>query len=874
MSKIKRLILYFVFIFFSLSVLAYFTYLFLVPYFFNSVKVDASIQKYIFDRTQIQVSTTNLKFKTYKNLDFSVFADDIEVNLSDKNLFRAKNVNLIFSPLFKHNSNINADIIYIDKNELSKIINTNKKRNKKFNFNLNLLNKVSINKIIVKYDENINILVSDFFVSFNPTINRFLSSFDLNISSEFLKNNISVKNQNNINFDNEYINFNKIKVFFGNDFLTINGKIGLKDKSLDLLLQGANIPVSDIQSSVLYFFKQKNKKKNFMENFVNYKGSADLDLKIENSGLYGEVELKSLGATTVLFNVPVKFKNFSALFNGNQIHAEAYGKLGYDDVYTDFHLINYKKEKRKIYGRVHSEISNNNAKKYLPDLTINGKVNANVLYTIENSIPKIVYIAKFDENTNIQYKTINPGLIGKKRRLYVSTQKYPDKLYINKYDYSLQNGSKILEILTGEGLFETINKKLKPSYITIKTITPAPVSVAGSFGRRINGGEFEGNLKFDFKKEILTGNFNLINSKYKNFFIEHATIDANDNYATITSKGMYHNSPYSCYINLQNEFKDVITVNKIDLFLDTFYIKKKIHQKSKKIKINVPEKIKEFSYIVKQGKISLNNIIYDKIIVRNIILVGSLKNNLANFVMDNASFANGNLKANGSYNLDNNEANIQFSADNLDSDAVATMVFSLPEQIKGTAEASLKAHINTETRKLNATADFSIKQGYMPKIGNTEFLVRLAGKEKKPLRIKLSDIINIDIDKAKSLASDIQGSFEMNDLTLKNVELYSKQKYLSLFVEGEYDIEKENANLRLWGKYNKTARNKVKIFFVPLSIIMNLLFRDEPTKDLYKSKISKIPPVTANKNEVEYFRVKIKGNLNNNDVKVELKSLK
>ena len=54
---------------------------------------------------------------------------------------------------------------------------------------------------------------------------------------------------------------------------------------------------------------------------------------------------------------------------------------------------------------------------------------------------------------------------------------------------------------------------------------------------------------------------------------------------------------------------------------------------------------------------------------------------------------------------------------------------------------------------------------------------------------------------------------------------------------------------------------------------MKIIFKQENTKYLYMNKIKQIPPISATEDETETFRVKINGNLNNNNVKVELKSL-
>ena len=872
MKKLYISLCVFLSIFLVLFSVLYFSYVLLLPPVMNSVKANSVFEKIIYTKTGLELKTNNLRIKTFKNLAFYIYADKLQLNRNDKKVFDAENIKIMVFPFVNQKSKIIVDNIYIDKKGFNNFFS--KKDTKQNAINIDFLDRILIKNIFIAYDIQTKINIKDVNIEYNKQLNKYQTVFNSKIESSLLKNNILIINDKNIQFDSKSLIIDNIKVYFGKESLIINGIIYPQKRLREINLSGNNLPVEDIQSSVLYFLKQKNPNKNFMENFKDYSGTADINLKFSNNGVDGTVFMKSLSARTVLYNVPVKFNNFTGYFNGNEINAEAYGYLGYEKVFADFHLSEYKKEKRKIYGRVHSLVSNKSVEEYVPDFNVEGNVNATVFYKIENSIPKIIYVAKLDENCNLEYKNLSLGLTDKSRRLFVRTEKYPDKLYIKSYDYSLQDSSDVIKILTGDALFEKTNGKFKPSYVTLKTETSAPVSVAGSFGKRLEGGFFSGDLKYDFKKEILTGSFNLVNSKHKDFLIKTAEITADEKIAVISSTGTYYNSPYNCYINMDNRFRDLIRVHNIELFLDEYVIKKKIIKNNKKTRINIPQKVKELDYIIEQGSIKLNKIKYNKIIVENINVYGDLKNDIVTFSLTDAHFAKGSLNAEGNFNINDKNAIIDFSADNIDSDSVATMIFNLPGEIEGTAKAALHANINTETRDLKANASFFIKDGYLPKIGNTEFLLKLSRKERKPLRIKLSDIINIDISKAKSLASDINGSFDMDDWELNDIKLFSKQKYLSFFIEGNYDIENEYADLKLWGKYNKTARNKVKILFVPLSLIMNIVFKEEKTMHLYNNKIKKIPPITAQENEIEFFRVRMKGNLNKNDVKVELKSIR
>ena len=311
----------------------------------------------------------------------------------------------------------------------------------------------------------------------------------------------------------------------------------------------------------------------------------------------------------------------------------------------------------------------------------------------------------------------------------------------------------------------------------------------------------------------------------------------------------------------------------MDLYLQKFIVRKGDYKVKSKRK-NTSKLSKKIDIDIANWSIRLDEISHNRILVEDISLSGSLKNNVFNFLMSDVKFANGLLNAYGWYNFSNHSSDIVFSAQNIDSNIVADTAFGLSNQISGLASANLHAKTTNKLENIAGNASFSIKQGYLPKLGSTEFIISKSKKFKKPLRIKLSDIINVNISKAEALASDINGSFSLSDFDMQDINLTSQQKYLSLYIEGDYNVEKQDANLQLFGKYNKIAPKGVKVLFIPLDWILKFAFRPEESKAFYQQKLDKIPSINANKDEEQNFRVKFDGNINTNNINVELKAIK
>ena len=95
-----------------------------------------------------------------------------------------------------------------------------------------------------------------------------------------------------------------------------------------------------------------------------------------------------------------------------------------------------------------------------------------------------------------------------------------------------------------------------------------------------------------------------------------------------------------------------------------------------------------------------------------------------------------------------------------------------------------------------------------------------------------------------------------------------------MYLEGNYEMEKQLADLNLFWKYSKEAPKGIRIFGVPLNLILKVVFRPENSRDLYQSQLSKIPDIAADEKNTNYYRVHLDGDINNNKINLMLKEIK
>ena len=116
----------------------------------------------------------------------------------------------------------------------------------------------------------------------------------------------------------------------------------------------------------------------------------------------------------------------------------------------------------------------------------------------------------------------------------------------------------------------------------------------------------------------------------------------------------------------------------------------------------------------------------------------------------------------------------------------------------------------------------------------------------------------------------------MHNDCVKDAKIYSQSDYLSLFINGDYNIDTGNTCLCIWGRHNKTAERKIKIFKIPLSFLYKIFFRIERSKNANIETIKQIPPIKIGKSEIEsLFRVIVDGDLRSKEnLKIEMKDLR
>ncbi|MBR6163985.1 hypothetical protein IKQ26_08885 [bacterium] len=847
----------------SVALILYSATIFLLPQVINNKAIINKLQKLVYNKCGIETQLEGLNLKVSPKLGFDFKIDSLIAKHNDISVVDIKNLSLNYEFLQNYLTYFNAKNIYVDGNNFDEFASSDNKNNTPFKFNLKKLPKINIENLAFE-SENASVYAKNI-----ESVNDVLK-FQAQIKTPYLNKIIELGNSGSFNIADSKFKADRFEITLGNSHVFIDGLLVDNNNNTDFTLKGENLPVSELVPIILHAQKFQDPTKKFIENAKDHDGSIDIDLKINNDGVWGKSVAKNFSAKSVMFDIPFLFKETVFNFNGNVMTSESEGLLGNEKVVQTLQITNLTSEDNEVTGTLNTTLT----KKfnYVPDFKILNSAKISLLYKIKFQQINVFYNLDIPENSDLIFNTFYLGLRNYKRKIFAETLKVDNDLYLKDFGYSIVKNNKENIIVKGDGFFKKVKDDFIPQYINCQTDGYAPVSVTGSFGEKLSGGEFSGKLQYDYLQNKIFGNFDIINARYKEFKIDKALVKADDEEVVIKADGTLNGEKYSASMSAKNDFNDRVTINRMKLFLDKLILateEKPVQTQPREVNAEeITKKVNEAPITIHNWQVLINEIRRgDHFELKNVDLSGALKNHVFDFNMKELSFADGTINANGAYNFKNNSAKMSFEAKNINSNKAAFMMLNLQDQIEGTANAKFNLVAKDLFRFLDVHSEFEIKDGFLPRLGDTEFML-------KNSKYTLSQITNYDLSQKETMSGDIKGSFDVHNTELKNIYITAYNPEVSYFIEGDYEMEKQYADLQLFSRYSKDSSKGVRIFSIPLSWILKVAFRPEKSKEIYQSKLVNIPEIPVDEKRTVFYRIQLKGDINNNDVNLVLKEIK
>ena len=859
MKKILKISLFGLF---ALAVVLYCSLIFLLPQVINSKTSINKLQSFIYSKCGVKTDIVGINLKVSPKLSFDFDVQSLVAKHNDVSFVDIKNLSINYKLLKNYLTYFNAQKIFIDGNVLEQFPDLFKDSKPSVKFNLNKLPKINIQNLT--YESS----TVSIFANSIETIDDILK-LRADIKTPYLNKIIELGKSGEFHFANNKFSANRFEIKIGSSQVYLDGLLADNENNTNFTLKGENLPISELIPIILHAQKFQDPTKKFIENAKDHSGTIDVDLKINNDGVWGTSIAKDFSAKSVLFDIPFNFKETIFNFNGDYMLSQSEGLLGNEKVVQYLRINNLTSADNEVIGTVNTTLT----KKfnYVPDFTILNSAKINITYKIKSKLINVFYNLDIPENSDLIFNNSYLGLRNYKRKISAETLKDNNDLYLKNLGYSIIKNNNEINIVSGDGFFKKVNDDFIPQYINCQTNGYAPVSVAGSFGEKLSGGEFSGKLKYDYLQNKIYGNFDVINARYQEFQIDKALVNADDDEVSITANGTLKGEKYSASLSAKNDFNDRVTINNMKLFLDKLILASEENPAPKPApQVDAKEltkKVNEAPLTINNWQVLINEIKREQFELKNVNLSGALKNNVFNFNMKELSFADGTINANGAYNFKDNSSQMFFEAKNINSDKAANMMLNLRNQIEGIANARFKLESKEFFRFLDVHSEFEIKDGFLPRLGDTEFML-------KNSKYTLSQITNYDLSQRETMSGDIKGSFDVHNTEIKNVFITVYNPEVSYFIEGDYEMEKQYADLHLFCRYSKFASKGVRIFSIPISWLLKVVFRPEKSRERYQSQISNIPKIEVSEKDTSFYRIQLTGDINNSNVNLVLKEIK
>ncbi len=308
-----------------------------------------------------------------------------------------------------------------------------------------------------------------------------------------------------------------------------------------------------------------------------------------------------------------------------------------------------------------------------------------------------------------------------------------------------------------------------------------------------------------------------------------------------------------------------LNINDIIMSLPDSKVKSDIETKQ-------PIQIKPNDVIIKDGFFKFNEVEWDKIKAQNLNGYFNYKNEIFNFKNSSVDIAKGRISAGGKYNPALTKLEINADMDNCDANLLSTEFLNLPNHIFGKMNGSINLSakgLNTPDgiKNINSKVNFSINNGKMPKLGSLEYLLRAGNLIKNGIvGFSLNNLIQILTPYKTGEFEQIKGSFALEKGEVNNLEIFSKGKNLSLYLNGSYSILDNLADIQIYGKLSQSISNalgaignaSIRQFIDAISAKKDKNIKDE---QLAKN-LAKIPSIEIENPSPRYFRVKVLGDIN------------
>ncbi|MBD5403304.1 AsmA-like C-terminal region-containing protein [bacterium] len=873
-----------------------------------------------------------MKTELSPNLSFSVDKINITSNKNELLDINKFGIDLSLSEILKKKiilKSANVDSIYAD---VSKIIELPAFKNQntqtvQSDWNFDIFRSVLLlkqAKIVYAIDKNtiVNIDAKD--VKIDDNISK--KHVYYNVVTDIVKGKntlhiltsdggkVYIKNKENLIIDNSeiFVNGNKILLKANVDAKS-NFDVNLVSKNfsipyvIDLL--NSQIVENDLQETLSYF--------------KDIQGDFDFDIKADNKNLDGKIILNKLSFKLIPFmDLPVLLDKGRVTFDNDKVFLKGFegyyngkpsNKMDFEGTVKDY----LKSVDTDLVGNaiVTDDFTRNYmSKMFNTNIGMEGQADTRVKLKSKYNKIDLTWLYRFKKGNGFIFDGEESTMNDLANRVLVAKMTFENTLLaIKSIDYYAGNPDKKtadarIPIVSFNSNIDFANGQTFVKDFELKLPKPMPSGFINMLTKQklFKNGTFTGQMKVinTGKYPVLYGNMKIdkVGIPSQRLFIRSGEMKAEKGFITFNSEGRFRRSKYNAFAKLVNEIRFPIIVKDAELGVDCIDVERYLQlfnnqnpsdspsqdvqaAVAKSVETNTVDDVDSDDL---EQTFDIANLIIEKCLLKadkgfykdiNFANVeGNLtldRNSVLKLESNKFDIAEGTSSAKINCDLKNHKYSIWLALVKVNADIIASTLLNLPKEIDGRASGLMELETD-DSLKLNGRIQFRIYEGIIAKIGLVEYAMKVASLFRNPLTMITPTIITDLVSIPEGKFNQIDGDLKLKDNVVQPMIIKSSSPQLASFIVGTYDLESQDAALRI---YTKFSNRKKGVYGFLRNLSLNSLANRIPLSsrndsDYYSAEISQIPEIEAEEKDCQIFLTKVDGDIVQNNFLSSLKKIK
>ena len=912
----------------------FFLYLKVLPWAVSNDKVIHYVENIVQKAYYIDLDIKKpiLKTSLSPNLSFSV--DKISATSNKNSLvdINKLDINISLAQLLKKKiilKKATIDYFYADVNKIMELPAFKQQQpQQKYDWNIDVFQSVlGVNnaEIIYSIDKNtiVKINAKDLIIDDNINKKHVKYNIDTDITKE--KNKINIQTSDNggvylLNKD-KFVIENSPIVINKNQKVTLSGEIDSKSNyNIKLSSKNFSIPyVIDLLNSQII----ENDLQTQLVYFKDIDGTFDFNIKVDNKNLDGKINLNKLSFKLVPFlDLPVLLNSGNISFDYNKVYLKGFkgyynnkktNKMDFEGTVTDY----LKSVDTDLVGN--AIVTNDFAKNYLSkmagtDIAMEGSADTRVKLKSKYNKIDLTWLYRFKKGNGFIIDGEESTMNDLANRVLVAKMHFENTLLsIKSLDYYAgnpedKNPNARIPIISFNSNIDFADNKTFVKDFELELPKPMPAGFINMLIKQklFKGGTFTGKMQVlnTGKYPVLKGKMQLheVRVPSQRLYIRNGQIEAKNGLIHLSSNGRYRRSEYKAFGDIVNEIKFPIIVKDAELAIDCIDVEKYLkifnnqipsEQAAADVKDAVAKSIEKNSNLTEDDDSDIQTFDLANLIIEKCTLkaakgfykdinfanvVGNLtldKNSMLKIESNKFDIAEGTSSAKIKCDLKNHKYNIWLALIQVNSDLIASTILNLPNEINGKASGLMELDTD-DSLKLNGRIQFRVYEGIIAKIGLVEYAMKVAALFRNPLTMVTPSVISDLVSIPEGKFNQIDGDLRLKNNVVAPMMIKSSSPQLSSFIIGTYDLEAQDAALRI---YTKFSNRKKGMYGFLRNLSLNSLANRIPLSsrndsDYYSAEISQLPEIDADEKDCQIFLTKVDGDIVQNNFLSSLKKIK